>query len=233
MTARGSRIVLCALLLGAPLAQGQSRGDRAGQDRQAPPPAQAEMQAPGLRRAADAGLGELRRLAAAGSFRELGFESAGEARGATLGAPLPVYLVRLDALRKYEAGADPERLLTRIPRLLIPVLIGGRARSSIALEGPPERLAAVSFGSPALIEALVDAARQSAERSGVPPRDHFLVHVAALNAYYVGHREGSALVLTAVDEDAASDLAAGGSAPAARIFAALAATARSANGLPR
>ena len=56
----------------------------------------------------------------------VGFDDPSEAASATLGEPIRVSMVRLDALRKYSAGGDPERLLTDVGRVIYPVFVGDR-----------------------------------------------------------------------------------------------------------
>src|SRR4249920_1258685 len=45
------------------------------------------------------------------NYKELGFDSVEEVVEARLGAPLAIFFVRLDRLREYQPGSDPNTLL--------------------------------------------------------------------------------------------------------------------------
>src|SRR5437879_10901332 len=63
-------------------------------------------------------LGSFREMAGEGRFKDLGFESAAEVSSATLDEPLPIFLVRLDDLRVYQAGGDAEKLLKPLNKVI-------------------------------------------------------------------------------------------------------------------
>jgi hypothetical protein len=65
-------------------------------------------------------------LVNAGNYAARGFESVDEVRQATLGEPLQVDQVGLDALRGFNEQTNPETLLVDIRRNLYPVKVGAR-----------------------------------------------------------------------------------------------------------
>ncbi|HKE47974.1 MAG TPA: hypothetical protein VKB52_07905 [Rhodanobacteraceae bacterium] len=175
----------------------------------------------------------MQKLAAGENFRAFGFESAAEVRAAALEEPLAVYMVQLDDLRNYRAGTDPSSLLKRLDKVVFPVSVDKRVRSSITLEERGGKWQATSFGAPALTQRLSDARSRALASHGVQPGGSFIVHVAALNAYFLGHRNGSQLMLTAIADDSELRTRAGETQPASEVFVALAEAARRYNGLPR
>jgi hypothetical protein len=165
--------------------------------------------------------------------REMGFESPAELERARLGVPLPVLLVRLDQLREYAPGQDPDRLLAAAPRVLYPIVVGERVRSSLAVIRTGKGLQASSFGAPTRA-TLVDRARAaSVERTGLAPADHFVVEVPGLNLVFVGARREGRLLLTPAISDRLAGLEAGRTQPAEEVFAALVPAARAPADAPR
>lgn len=92
----------------------------------------------------DAAAGARQSLSALGELvteqnaQQLGFESPRQAASATLGQPFPAYLVRLDELRAWHPGASADALLKPLDRLIYPVLVDGKVRSSVTVEKGPK-----------------------------------------------------------------------------------------------
>jgi len=166
------------------------------------------------------------------NYRQMGFASASEVKIATLGPPLPVAMVRLDDLRAYRPGNDPAALLRDLHKMVFPVLVNNQVRSSITVEQRGGRWEGTSFGAPKLAGMTESARRTSSSASGVAPTSYVLVHVAALNRHYLGHRAGNLLILTTIVDDPVLKLPAGRDIPAADAFAAVAPVAQRHNGLP-
>lgn len=166
------------------------------------------------------------------NFRQMGFATPAEAKIATLGQPLPVAMVQLDDLRAYRPGNDPAALLRDLHKMIFPVLVSNQVRSSITVERRDSRWQGTSFGAPTLAGMTESARRASSSASGVAPTSYVLVHVAALNRHYLGHRAGNRLILTTIVDDPVLKLPAGRDIPAADAFGALAPVAQQHNGLP-
>ena len=166
------------------------------------------------------------------NFRQMGFASPSEVKSATLGVPLHVVMVQLDDLRAYRPGNDPAALLRDLHRTIYPVLVSNQVRSSITVERRGTAWQGTSFGAPKLAGMVETARRASASASGVAPNAYILVHVAALNRYYLGHRANNRLILTTIVDDPVLRLPAGRDIPGADAFAALAPVAQRHNGLP-
>jgi len=150
--------------------------------------------------AAQRGLETMRALARQGNFAALGFTSAQEAEAATLDAPLHVFMVRLDQLQQYRPGTDPASLLQDTGQDFYPVLVGGQVRSSLRVSGADGRFAAVSFGGAALARTLgqrrQDLTATLVPPNGEPPQRFEVVHVAALNLYFLGFEQRGQLMLS-------------------------------------
>lgn len=174
--------------------------------------------------AARHGLDTLRQIVNAGNYASLGFESEDEVRRATLGEPLQVYRVQLDALRAFTEQTDPETLLVDIRRSLYPVKVGDRVATSIFVTGSREGWRASELGN-AAVARLISRYRHGA--------GDFVVHVAAMKSYFVAHRVEGKLMLTPVMDDPRTKLRAGETVPADVVFLQLKAASEGYNGLPQ
>ena len=173
--------------------------------------------------AAQEGLATLRRIVNPHNFAALGFKSADEADQATLGEPLPIYLVKLDALRTFTDKTNPETLLSDPKRSLFPVNVSERVATSIFVTESPEGWRATELGNAAVAQLV------SHQRHGA---GDFIVHVPALQSYFVGTRGEGRLMLTPVMDDPRTELRAGQPVAAGLVFARLRAAASNYNGLP-
>lgn len=183
------------------------------------------------RAAATAGLDTLRALARS-NFSAVGFTSATEATGATLGEPFVVFLVRLDALRAVTATTDPGSLLTGGDQVIYPVLLGGAARSSVALARKGAAWQPVTYGGAAATAAYVRVRAAAAASAKLPESAYFIVRVSALHLAFLGVRSGTTLLLTPMADDLRGRWKAGASIPASDVFRQLVDDAKAANGLP-
>lgn len=167
------------------------------------------------------------------NYRQMGFESAEEAARMTLGVPMQVYMVPLDRLRNYAGGTPPESLLMDTRHILYPVRVDNQTRSSLMLAEAQGSWKAVSFGSPTLIRKICEARMISVGVTGMATVEHFVVEIPALNLHFIGIRQGGALKLAPIVDDARLDFRAGISQPAERVFTALVPYAKAHDGLPR
>ena len=175
-------------------------------------------------------LATLAQIVSEGNYRSLGFESADEARSARAETPLPVYLVKLDALKGYARGGDPKALLTPLDKAIVPLSVSGDVRSSVTIESRDGRWVAEGFGAPRLARALAQARR--AASSSAQGASFFVVQVAALGSYFLGHVEGGRLMLTTIIDEPNLKASAFRTLSADDVFAALAPLAQQHNGLP-
>lgn len=187
---------------------------------------------PDAQTAATRGLESLRKLVNADNARDMGFDSVDEAAVAALGTPARVQMVRLDALRKYEASADPAALLTDANRVIYPVSVKDQVKSSVIVEGTGSQWKAASFGGPHLVRQMARFRADVSARLQPAADSVTVVHVAALNLYFLGYRVEDRLMLTPLENHPTYRLEAGSSLPANEVFAALAPIARDYNGLP-
>jgi hypothetical protein len=204
-------LVMLSALLTASVAQTQD-----------PPPARKSQEA-----AAVQGLEILRALAADRS-RDLGFTAANADR-TTLGKPLAVYSVALDALRQYRAGESASDLIGQSPAAFYPVLLDGSVRAGVRVENTPAGWEPARVGNAGLAVS-VDRARHALPSPDDPATA--LVQVLALNLVFVGQKSGADWVLVPVIDDASVELKAGTPEPAERIFARLVTLAARHNGQP-
>jgi hypothetical protein len=121
--------------------------------------------------AADRGLTTLAKLVNEQNYRAMGFESVAEVSTAALGEPIRVMMVKLDALRAYQPGSDPNQLLSDVPQAIYPVMVRDQVRSAITVsQVDAGRWTAVGFGNPHLAKQTAQARRAiSAARQQTTP----------------------------------------------------------------
>jgi hypothetical protein len=184
------------------------------------------------RTAATRALDPLKKLVTAENARDMGFDDVSEVADATLGEPIREQMVRLDALRTYTAGTDPGSLLTESNRVIYPVTARGQVKSSIVVEGAGDQWKFTSFGGPRLVRQAARFRSEVGDRLRQKGESMTVVHVAALNLYFLGYRVDGRLMLTPLESTPAYKLEAGASLPADQVFTELALVAREYNGLP-
>ena len=177
--------------------------------------------------AATQALATFRTLVNAQNYKDFGFESADELASARLGVPLRVYFVRLDQLREYQPGSDPNRLLNDLNQMNYPVLSRDKVRSSVVVQQVDNRWRLSKLGQGGLAQQIAAVRKNPAGTVPDPTAQQFIVHVGALGLYFLGHREGDKLMLTPVTVPTGLNLRAGTPAPAEEVFAALLPLARS------
>lgn len=181
--------------------------------------------------AATNGLETFRKLVTRDNYKELGFETADEVANARLGTPLRVYIVKLDALRQYQIGSDPNALLDEAPQLYYPVAIGAQTRASVVVEQAEGKWKAVSFGNAGLAKQIAQLSKETSSQT--PSSPETIVQIPALGLYFLGQRNpDNKLALTPLATNATYNLRAGATEPAEEVFAKLVPAAKSYNGLP-
>ena len=148
----------------------------------------------------------------------------------SLAEPLHVFVVSLDQLREYQAGRDPNALLSDANQVHYQVNVGDQARCSIVVESVDGKWRSASVGNAGLAKQL-----SVVRKSTVAPASlaDTIVQVRALGVYFVGSRGAdNKLMLTSLVDTQAANLRAGATQSADEVFAALAPLARKYNGLP-
>ncbi len=182
---------------------------------------------------ADSSLVTFARLVTQQNYKQMGFASREEVRTAKLGAPIQDFMVRLDALEKYEPTTRAEQLLTATNQVVVPVLVGAQVRSSITLSNVRARWRAASFGGPNYVKLVTTGVNESSRSTGLPPSSYFVVRIPALTLFFVGYRSGGDLMLVPLVDDRSLEFRAGVPMKAEKVFTALVPRAKAHNGLPR
>jgi hypothetical protein len=211
-----------AVLLLAMLVQGCNRDSQTSTGQAQETPTFTDAQS-----AANQSLATFRKLVNAQNYKELGFESADEVANAALGQPLRTSMVKLDQLKAYKAGDDPNRLLSDANQVHYPVTVQNNVRSAISIEQSNGKWKATGYG-PANLAKQIARARGNASAD----TEQILVHVAPFNLYFAGQRANGRLMLTPVGDYSSFNLRAGATMPAEEVFAALVPFAQKYNGLP-
>lgn len=167
------------------------------------------------------------------NYERMGFGSLDEVDIATLGVPIQVFMVRLDHLKEYEPGTDPESLLSGGDEFNYPLLVNEEVRSSIIVMKRNDEWKAVSFGGPNLITLLTEIRRAKSEETQLPLSSFSAVRVPALNFYFLAHRVEEGLMFTPLLDDPDFGFGAGATMPADLVFETILPAAQEHDGLPR
>lgn len=188
---------------------------------------------PDLVQAAGKGLGQFRSLVDAESFRDLGLADVASAAKAGLGTPKRDFIIRLDALKEFKAGGDIEALLSDTKIVHYPIVIEGKAISSISMVKLEGKWETVSVGDVQRTSLRRRAIDNSVKRFAKTEEDHFIVRIPALNMEFTAFRDRSdALQLASVSDNPMAGLIAGEAEPAAKLIPRLVPLALADDGLP-
>lgn len=111
--------------------------------------------------------------------KDLGFESADEARDARVTRAVEQFDVSLPRLRSFNPQMNAEPLLEHAPSLIVPVEAGGRIRATIRLRQEGRQWKLVAAGSPQFSAAWERARAQGGQ---------FMVFVEGLELAFAGKR---------------------------------------------
>jgi len=167
------------------------------------------------------------------NYTVMGFESLSEARVASLGEHLRVFMVRLDQLQKYQPGSDPNKILSGGDLVIYPVTVEEQVRSSIVVEKVKERWNATSFGGSNQVKMLTKVRKADSDSTELPISSYFVVQVPSLNLYFIAHQADEVLMLTPLLDDPSYGFEAGFTMPADKVFEAILPAAKRHDGLPR
>jgi len=153
--------------------------------------------------------------------KTLGFASPSEVAAASLAAPLPMFMVRLDELQAYRAGDDPRPLLKDEGAVLYPVMAGGAVRSSVLVRQVNGEWKGTQFGRSTLANLSHEGRARLAASRGVDADGVSLVEIPAISQRMLGHEEGGVPMLTVLLDVPGTDLRAGSTMRAADVLAKL------------
>ncbi|ATB40234.1 hypothetical protein CYFUS_005682 [Cystobacter fuscus] len=161
----------------------------------------------------------------ASNARSLGFQGPEEASTGTLGEPIPVFMVSLERLQRYQ-GEDPGRLLLDLQRVVYPVQVEGEVRSLVEVQSTRGRWETVQIGG-AQKSRLMEKHRRGVMRTaGARVSDFFELRVPALHLVFLAHHGAEGLVVTPLLDEASLGLRAGQPELASQVFSRLAPRAR-------
>ena len=188
--------------------------------RGSPPPA------PQPDEAARSALSTLSRLVTSDNYKALGFDTADEAKSATLQTPLPMRNVPLDALKAFKPTADPRDLLAEPVESLYPVAVNGEVRTGLTIQKGKDGFSPSGFGNFDMVRR-VARYRQSTGGGG-----EVVVRIPAMNLTFLGRTLDNQLFLVPVVADPGYGWKEGQALPAARVFGQLAPLAANFDHLP-
>ena len=131
----------------------------------------------------------LRKLVNEQNYKSLGFETVDEVKQARLGQPMEVYYLGLERMKSYQAGEDPNNLLTPSAELIYPVTVGGDVRTGVTIVHKEQGYESSSFGNADIVKRLAGYRRSAKE---------FAVRIPAFNLYFVGRPVNSHVLLVPI-----------------------------------
>ncbi len=129
----------------------------------------------------------MKKLVTNENFRLMGFESMEEVASAKLDPPIKDFMVRLDHLKRYVPGTNPDLMLTETGQQIFPVSAGEHVRSSMTLKRSLFLWKALSYGSPNFIKRLTEIITLSSASTGINRSEYFAVRIPALNDDFAGY----------------------------------------------
>lgn len=181
------------------------------------PPAQQPQEA------ATNAIGVLQKLVNAQNYKTLGFQTLDEVKQAQLGQPMEVFNLGLEKLKSYQAGEDPNSLLTPSAETIYPVTVSGSVRTGVTIVHKEQGYEPSSFGNADIVKRLATY-RQN-------PTD-FAVRIPAFNMYFVGRHVETRIVLMPIVSDPRLKVQAGEATPLEVVVDQLRPYVDSYNGLP-
>ena len=166
------------------------------------------------------------------NYRQMGFESSKEIHYAVLGTPIEDYMVRLDTLKEYKPGSNPNKLLMKTDQFIYPVLVKEKVRSSITISKIKEKWKAVSFGDSNFMKLVSNRLKDSSKATGLDISSYLSVRVPALNLFFIGYRTKSGLMLIPLIDDTRLKFKSGVSMKAEKVFSTILPDAKAHSGLP-
>jgi len=166
------------------------------------------------------------------NYKQMGFESSDEINNAVLGVPIEDYMVRLDMLKKYKPGSNPNKLLMKTDQFIYPVFAKKKVRSSITISKIKEQWKAVSFGGSNFVKLVSNRLKDSSKATGLDISSYFIVRVPALNLFFVGYHTKGGLMLIPLRDDSRLKFKSGVSVKAEKVFSTILSYAKAHNGLP-
>ena len=185
-----------------------------------------------INNAAAKALNILKDPAFAPQLQTVGIKSIEAAREATLGAPLQLFIVRLDELKQYQPGDDPDKLLHAVEQVVYPVTVKGQVVSSVSVSKERGEWTATQIGQGISAPKIAESRTVGARALKTEPVKAFLVRVPALNREFVGYKTEK-LMLVPILEEVDLGFKAGAAIPAAKVLEALVPEAQAHQGLPR
>jgi hypothetical protein len=169
---------------------------------------------------AEHGLTALAGIVDGTNHRTMGFDSLDEVRLAKLGDAIPVFMVRLDQLKRY-SGEDGNRLLVDLGAFVYPVHVAGQVRTTVEVHTVNGKWEMTRVGGANRIRAMDKHRRNVMKATGFAASAFFEVRIPALSLTFLGHREGKALKLTPLSDLPSAGLSAGTPEIAEQVFARL------------
>jgi hypothetical protein len=181
------------------------------------PPAQQPQEA------ATNALGVLQKLVNEQNYKNMGFQSLDEVKQAQLGQPIAVYNLGLDKLKSYQAGEDPNSLLTPSAETIYPVTVSGGVRTGVTIVHKEQGYEPSSFGNADIVKRLSGYRQNESD---------FAVRIPAFNMYFIARRVETRVVLVPIVSDPRLKVQAGEATPLEVVVDQLRPYVNSYNGLP-
>jgi len=170
------------------------------------------------------------------NYKAMGFNTLEDVRKAKLDDDEPmmgVFNIRLDDLKEYSQGNDPNRLIKASDQAIYPVTVDRKVRTSVEIVKGKEGWTIGRLGGPNTIKLFTDTRKRVVEAAGIKASECFVVQVLSLNLNFIGYRAENLILLAPVLDDKEYDFKAGISIPIKDAINAILPAAQKHDGLPR
>ncbi|HVW76539.1 MAG TPA: hypothetical protein VHB45_02925 [Alloacidobacterium sp.] len=181
------------------------------------PPAQQPQEA------ATNAIGVLQKLVNEQNYKSLGFQSLDEVKQAQLGQPMEVFNIGLDKIKSYQAGEDPNQLLTASAETIYPVTVSNAVRTGVTIVHKERGYEPSSFGNADIVKRLSAYRQTTAD---------FVARIPAFNMYFIGRHVDTRVVLVPIVSDPRLKVQAGEATPLEVVIDQLRPYVNAYNGLP-
>jgi hypothetical protein len=178
-------------------------------------------------------LGDFAQLVQQVDVRTLGFDTLEQALDAKLGQPITDVMIRLDELREYRTGDQAKAIMHATGRLIYPLEIDRKARSSMVLSlNESNNWTLESFGGAKQVSMITKLRKELANKDTKSEKEYYQVRVPALQLMFIGTDLDGTGFLSPLFDMPVYGLSKGEIYPASEVLSKLIDAARDHNGEP-
>jgi hypothetical protein len=120
-------------------------------------------------------------------LKKLGFESAEQLEGATLGSPHKVYIVNLNDVKAFKSGDDPKKIIGKTKEILYPILENGNVTSAIGFRKEKGDWIPTTLGASSEVKVAEPVRDKHGKSKGKGHSSYFVARVPAMYLSFLGY----------------------------------------------